>query len=238
MTPGCTCWRGAGRSGAVRYDNDDIVSGNTDSQIKETLAAGSYTIEATTYNAGDTGSFTLTVSGLGTDGGPGPEPTPGDSCVAALSGDGAITGQWAEGCESENRTGSYARYYSFTVEIEAEVTITLESEIDTWVYLLEGSGRSGVIRYDNDDIDSGNRDSQIKETLAAGSYTIEATTYDAGKTGSFTLTVSGLVTAPPAIASEPGRVGCILRCHRRPELAEQRQLADRRAHRRMAWRKH
>ena len=87
-------------------------------------------------------------------------------------------------------------------KIEAEVTITLESEIDTWVYLLEGSGRSGAVRYDNDDIDSGNRDSQIKETLAAGSYTIEATTYDAGKTGSFTLTVRGLVTAPPAIASD------------------------------------
>ena len=30
-----------------------------------TLAAGSYTIEATTYEVGETGSFTLTVSGLG-----------------------------------------------------------------------------------------------------------------------------------------------------------------------------
>ena len=193
---------GAGRSGAVRYNNDDIVSGNTDSQIKETLAAGSYTIEATTYNAGDTGSFTLTVSGIGTDAGQGPEPTPGDSCVAALSGNGATTGQWADDCESENRTSSYARYYSFTLDEEGEVTITLESEVDTWLYLLEGTGRTGAVRYNNDDIDSGNRDSQIKETLAAGSYTIEATTYDAGKTGSFTLTVSGLVTAPPAIASD------------------------------------
>ena len=40
---------------------------NTDSCITITgLAAGSYTIEATTYATATTGSFTLTVSGLGT----------------------------------------------------------------------------------------------------------------------------------------------------------------------------
>ena len=186
---------GSGRTGTVRYDNDDIVSGNLDSQIRETLSAGSYTIEATTYDAGVTGSFTLTVSGLGTAVETGPEPTPSDSCVVALTGDRAITGQWVDECASENRGGSYARYYSFNLESESEVTITLESEIDTWLYLLEGSGRTGTVRYDNDDIVSGNLDSQIRETLSAGSYTIEATTYDAGVTGSFTLTVSGLGTA-------------------------------------------
>ena len=186
---------GSGRTGTVRYDNDDIVSGNLDSQIRETLSTGSYTIEATTYDAGVTGSFTLTVSGLGTAVETGTEPTPSDSCVVALSGDQIITGQWVDECASENREGSYARYYSFTLESESEVTITLESEIDTWLYLLEGSGRTGTVRYDNDDIVSGNLDSQIRETLSAGSYTIEATTYDAGVTGSFTLTVSGLGTA-------------------------------------------
>ena len=193
---------GAGRTGEVQYDNDDIVSGNLDSQIKETLAAGDYTIEATTYAAGDTGSFTLTVSGLGTVAGTGPDPTPGDSCVAAVSGDQIITGQWVDDCASENKNGRYARYYSFTLEAESEVTITLESEIDTWLYLLEGAGRTGEVQYDNDDIVSGNLDSQIKETLAAGDYTIEATTYAAGDTGSFTLTVSGLGTAPPTINSD------------------------------------
>ena len=93
--------------------------------------------------------------------------------------------------------GRYARYYSFTLEAESEVTITLESEIDTWLYLLEGAGRTGEVQYDNDDIVSGNFDSQIKETLAAGDYTIEATTYAPGKTGNFTLTVSGLGPGEP-----------------------------------------
>ena len=76
----------------------------------------------------------------------------GDSCVAALSGDQIITGQWVEDCASENKNGRYARYYSFTLEAESEVTITLESEIDTWLYLLEGAGRTGEVQYDNDDI--------------------------------------------------------------------------------------
>ena len=52
----------------------------------------------------------------------------GDSCVAALSGDQVITGQWVEECTSENNDGSYARYYSFTLAEESEVTITLESD--------------------------------------------------------------------------------------------------------------
>ena len=52
--------------GTVLQENDDVESGNTDSQIRETLSAGSYTIEATTYDEADqTGTFTLTISGLG-----------------------------------------------------------------------------------------------------------------------------------------------------------------------------
>ena len=43
-------------------DNDDVVSGNTDSRIVADLEAGTYTIEATTYAEDITGSFTLSVS--------------------------------------------------------------------------------------------------------------------------------------------------------------------------------
>ena len=58
----------APRSGTALRENDDHrgagLAGSTDSRIRETLAAGTYTVEATTYQAGETGSFTLTVSGL------------------------------------------------------------------------------------------------------------------------------------------------------------------------------
>ena len=186
-------WAGEARSGEFLYQNDDD-GGTTRSTIQETLAAGTYTIEATTYGTGETGSFTLTVSGLGTTGTtpPGPEPT--DECGQTLTGDGAVSGQWAAGCDSQASGRGYARYYSFTLGAESEVTITLESsDADTYLYLWAGEARSGDFLYENDD-DGGTTRSSIQETLTAGTYTIEATTYGTRETGSFTLTVSGLGT--------------------------------------------
>ena len=94
----------------------------------------------------------------------------------------------------------YARYYGITLDQETEVTIDLESSVDTYLYLRSGEGRSGIFLHENDDVEGGNTDSQISETLSAGSYTIEATTYNAGTAGTFTL-ISGLgggtTTGPP-----------------------------------------
>ena len=86
----------------------------------------------------------------------------------------------------------HARYYTFTLDAETEVTIALSSDsIDTYLYLRADSAISGAVLHENDDIDGGNRNSRIVETLAAGTYTIEATTYREDDAGSFTLDVSG-----------------------------------------------
>ena len=214
---------GAGRDGNVMHENDDIVSGNTNSEIQETLSAGTYTIEATTYDSGATGQFTLTVSGLPTVVEPSPtpeptatpeptvtpEPTPTpleDSCVETVSADGALSGSWDSDCPSESRAGSYASYYTFTIAESAEVTITFESSVDTYLYLREGAGRDGSVLHENDDHDAAeftlasSTDSGISGSLGAGEFTIEATTYDAGTTGEFSLTVSGL---PGAVEPQP-----------------------------------
>ena len=192
---------GMGRDGMVLHENDDVAPG-TNSQIQETLAAGTYTIEATTWGSGVTGSFTLTVSGLGD--GTTPTPTPGpmptdDPCRQTLPGDDTVTGDWADDCESAVGARGYARYYTFTLAEESEVTITLESDTDPYLYLREGEAKSGDFLHENDDIVLvTNTNSRIEETLMAGTYTIEATTYGFGEMGSFTLTVSGLgdVTMP------------------------------------------
>ena len=131
----------------------------------------------------------MTVSGLG--GGGGTPPT--DTCGETLTADGTTNGTWAAGCDSAVSGRGHARYYTFTLAQQSNVTIDLESSIDTYLYLRDGEARSGAFRLENDDIVSGNTNSQIAATaLPAGTYTIEATTYDTGKTGSFTLTVSGL----------------------------------------------
>ena len=133
---------------------------------------------------------------------PTPEP-PESSCTETLTGDGAVSGSWSSGCASENRSGSYARYYTFTLTESAEVSITLESSEDAYLFLLDGDGRDGSV-LDQDDDDDHNQftlasstDSGLRMTLPAGTYTIEATTYNPRITETFTLTVSGLETVTP-----------------------------------------
>ena len=128
---------------------------------------------------------------------------PTDPCIERLTGDGTVNGSWETGseCVSENRdgdgTGAYARYYTFTLTEQSELTVTLESTVDTYLYLLEGVGRDGKQVAENDDIDRDGDDynSLIEETLEPGDYTIEATTYEAEATGDFILTVAGIDSA-------------------------------------------
>ena len=139
-------------------------------------------------------------------------PIPADPCVEQLTGDGIVNGSWETGseCMSENRdgdgAGAYARYYTFTLTEQSELTITLESTEDTYLYLLNGIGRDGEQVAENDDIDreGGDYNSQIVETVAPGDYTIEATTYETGVPGIFKLTVGGLGKSmiPPGPSSD------------------------------------
>jgi hypothetical protein len=177
---------GSGQSGTVIATNDDISSNIKDSRIISTLSAGTYTIEATTYNAGSTGNFVVSVT-TGT-------PT-SDGCVNSINLNTEVSGSWSSSCESEHKAGHYAKYYTFSLSSTREVTIDLESSTDPILYLLSGSGKTGTVLEINDDISNSNKDSRIITFLSAGTYTIEATTYDAGSTGNFVISVS--VSAPP-----------------------------------------
>ena len=191
--------RGTSTVGSTLHENDDYnYPASTDSRIEERLDADTYTIEATTYYAGRTGTFTLTLNSTpasDTDP-PDPDPTPTTpECVAPLPNSMTVAGNWTTDCTSDIAAPSgsgdrYARFYTFTLDTESDVTIDLSSDEDTFLYLRSGVAADGDTVADNDDITPGNYDSQIVETLEAGSYTIEATTYDAGVTGSFTLTVA------------------------------------------------
>ena len=102
--------------------------------------------------------------------------------MSVVSGNGDIPGSWDSDCASEGRSGSYASYYTFTLTESANVTITVESSVDTWLFLREGSGRDGTVVDENDDHDTSefslasSTDSGISESLSAGAYTIEVTT--------------------------------------------------------------
>ncbi len=127
--------------------------------------------------------------------------------LGAMPSTGTITsGTWTSGCSSTNRAGRYGRFYSFTLSQSTAVTITLESTQDAYLYLLRGAVTNSPVEASNDDISNSyvygiNRNSRVTRTLAAGTYTAEATTYRPARTGNFTIRFqTGNLTGPPVRA--------------------------------------
>ena len=120
-----------------------------------------------------------------------PEPTPASSvCVQTIS-PGSVNGSWTSACLTANPTQGntyYARFYTFTLDAAADATISLTSDKPPYLYLLAGAGTSGdVLRQ------AGGNDQTsvaITDTLQAGSYTIEASTWQPKTLGDFTLTLT------------------------------------------------
>ena len=202
--------RGTSTDGSALHENDDHnYPASTDSRIAERLVAGDYTIEATTYYAGRTGTFTLTLSSTpvsDTDP-PDPDPTPTTpECLAPLPDSMTVAGNWTTSCTSDIAAPSgsgdrYARFHTFTLDSESDVTINLSSTTDTYLYLRSGTSAEGSALHENDDYNyPTTTDSRIEERLDAGTYTIESTTFAAGTTGRFTLTVT---VAPVSDTSTP-----------------------------------
>ena len=114
-------------------------------------------------------------------------------------------GEWASGCDSTNRSGSYARFYAFTLEERATARISLQANHDTVLYLLEGSGTGGTVLVEEDSVagQGGATVARIIHTLDAGTYTIEATTYFPARVGAFHLSIGYFGPVQP---TEPGLV--------------------------------
>ena len=119
-----------------------------------------------------------------------------DACrhISLLPGGNVVRDAWTGGCQSVVPERGYARYYPFVLNEPATVSITLESQdTDPYLYLRSGNSASGDILAENDDYPDGNTEqSYIVADLTVGTYTIEASTYQAGETGAFKLTVHGI----------------------------------------------
>ena len=124
------------------------------------------------------------------------------TCITALgtyiSNTVSRGGTWTSACSSTSRSGRNAKYYTFTLSTQKEITLDLSSTVDTYLYLHNHLSSHqclvGSLVENNDDGGNGG-DSRITRTLSPGTYTIEATTYSVGVVGSFTLTITS-VAAP------------------------------------------
>jgi hypothetical protein len=166
-------------NGQTVLAQDDNGAGNRNARLTRSLEPGTYVIEATTDSSRRTGSFTLSLRPAG------------GGCLASIPLNQTVSGSWTSNCSSTHRSGRYARYYTFSLTAPTPVQIDLSSSTptrDPYLFLLQGSGTGGLVIASDDD--SGDGDSaRISRTLAAGTYTVEATTFGAGQAGSFALTV-------------------------------------------------
>ena len=138
---------------------------------------------------------------------PSPTPEPVTSCVETVTDSDTVNRSWTTDCASSvpARDGGYARFFTFTLSESVDVTVTLESSVDTYLYLYKGTHGDGmsllcesddyegqVVGQSCDKIDfalDSELDSGLVASLDAGDYTIEATTYEPEDTVGFTLTV-------------------------------------------------
>ena len=201
------------RGGAFTVVDVDPVGGLSPSAASEesvllraATQVGSYEYEACVVavsRESDTGNNCSTIVSVTVSSG-------GGGCTTGLgvvSGTVTRTGSWDGSCASLHyANGRYARYYDFTLSSSASVTIDLSSSVDTLLALRNGSGTgSGLIAEDDDGGPGAN--SRITRALAAGTYTIEATTFSPRRTGSFTLTlVADAEGAGPDLVVQSPRV--------------------------------
>ena len=173
---------GTRTDGAYIASDDDGGTGSA-ALIKRELSPGTYTIEATSQTAAATGTFSLSIK---------------FSCnpnLGTLAATKTVNASWLTRCESGTRDGSYARFYTFTLDAGQRVDISLSSYyssgfLDPYLYLREGTARAGA-HIDRNDDSGGSRNSFIRRTLPAGTYTVEATTYSRRQGGGrpFSLTI-------------------------------------------------
>ncbi len=192
-----------GRDGTVVRSDNDYVPITSNAVIDTGLKPGTYTVEATTNARGERGSFELLIfySPLAVC----------ETALGTLSAGSTIRSPsetWVDTCDSANRTGRYARYYTFTVSQNSLVTIDLiapdgagdgDPDTDTVLYLLAGDWTGDFITA-NDDQDEDTTNSQIRIGLTSGTYTVEATTFSASVTGAFALDIAAATVSSPVVS--------------------------------------
>lgn len=154
-----------------QFDNDDADGSNSQLNIN-TQGAGTFEIGVTTYEAKESGGFTLTVRLV----------SELETLQIGKEQRGSIE-------QSDERfIDSWADWYSFEGTEGQGITINLQSrEMDTFLYVRDQWGNTDQ----NDDISESNYNSQISYTFpSSGSIEICATSYDADTTGPYSIEIT------------------------------------------------
>ena len=170
--------------GDFREENDDADDDVGHSAIDATLAdGGTYRVLVTSYAPDETGGYELTI-------GQGTTPTADDQRdVQRLEMGRSAMGSLADG-DGELESGEYRDLWVFEGRAGQDVTVEITSDdFDTYLVLLSPDG---AVLDENDDTDGRTDLSRVSARLgASGRYSVVATSYAAGETGSYDVTVRG-----------------------------------------------
>ena len=192
-------------------ENDDVSPRDTNSRVDFTAPIdGRYRIVATSYAPGMSGAYAITVQagapgqGMIVTGGAQPGPDAQHGQGGTLRAGTPVSEYLSPGDPSSG--GRYVRSYRLDGRQGDMVTLRLESTaFDPTLTVIGANGQ----RWYNDDTTPQDTNSTVQVTLpAAGSYRVEVSSYRAGATGPFTLTVSSSArpTVGPGGAAPTGGI--------------------------------
>ena len=177
-----------GRLG-TNVGSDDDGLGMPNAMLRAELSAGPYTIMATSFGAGETGAYELSLAAAGS----------GGSASGGSSAGGSTSlhvGSSASGSLSSSDPafddGSHFDEWTYSGEGGESVTVTMTSDdVDPYLVAFLGSSVEGGEYITEDDDGAGSLNAQITVTLpTTGTYTFAATTFNGGETGDYQMSVT------------------------------------------------
>lgn len=168
--------------GGVIAENDDVSSGSRNSTIKALLPAGSYLLGASSFDAGVTGTYSISSSTTSTA-------VTGCELVYIVKNVSTMQNIEATDClrSTPPAASIFADSYFIFLRAGQSLTVTMTStDVDSFLELVN---LDGVQVASNDDRNATTKDAQLNYTAPTTSYYAIFARTAISQTGSYTLTV-------------------------------------------------
>jgi len=180
-------------------ENDDLEGRPNESEVEMRLSeSGEYRVVVTSYRPGETGAYDLRIR----------QSAPAQTAqrqrdVSNISMGATVGGALQDG-DGVLEGGELRDIYVFEGRAGERVSVALtSSDFDTYVGVVTPDGEN----HDNDDWEGSTSESRVELTLpATGRYRILATSYQAGESGTYELSLSEGTAVASASDGGPARV--------------------------------
>ncbi|MFC1628154.1 pre-peptidase C-terminal domain-containing protein [Gemmatimonadota bacterium] len=191
--------------GDFQEDNDDVEGAPGHSIVEFDLTdSGTYTAIITSYAAGETGDYEISISLGAAAQGVTSADNPGQQDIRRLTPGQNLSGRLEPG-DSFIETDRYTDIFTFDGQAGQTISVDLtSSDFDTYIGLVFPSEEF----LENDDHEGSTNRSRIDLTLQeSGRYSVIATSYASGETGSYQVSLTTSSAGPASTSSPSGSGG-------------------------------